>query len=502
MNLYKKRVWLTALLLLAVFSVRAQEMLGVSLGNYSGSLSTLVNPAMLTNSKTFLDVNVVTADLFFRNDMYYIPRSDYSVYKAIGLKPLPKYTSDSINFLMYTDKNPKFFNLSVRAVGPSASFQYGDHGFALTTGARFITASNNIPWEFPALGYIGIKNDSLHNINFIDYSIDLTSVGWTEVGFSYAYNVFKYYNQQLTVGVTVRKIWGYGAVSLSVDNMDYVIVNDSTINIKSLNSDFGFALPFDYDKSDLNINNNPLFKGGGFGFDVGMVYVKKKKGYKRWDRYSLCSQPYEDYDFRLGVSLLDIGSIRFKKNAQYHTYDDVSVYWSDFDTLDYSTINGVMTSLSDVLYGDPTRSLKQNYFSVGLPAALSVQLDVHTFKNLYLGGYWLHPLRVNLHTIKRPAQLAFVPRYETNLFEVSVPVSLYDYKYARVGLSVRLWFFTIGTERLGTWLGMADLNGLDIYTSVKFNIGQKGVCRSRKMNACQNGEYGYTKKQRRRFIKH
>ncbi len=482
------------------FSVLAQEMYGVGLGNYSGVMSTLYNPAMLTNTKTFLDVNIATADVFFRNNMYYIPKSDYSIFKAIRLQAPPKYGSDSINALLYNNYNTKFVNLSLRTIGPSASFQYGNHGFALTTGARFFISGNNIPWEFPVISYIGIKDDSIHNINFIDYNLDLSSTAWMEVGLSYAYNVYKYYDKQLTVGVTIRKIWGYAGLSLAANNFNYIIVNDSTINIKNMNSTLGFALPVNYNKNE--INNNPFFKGNGYSLDVGVVYVKKKRGYRRWDKYSLCSQPYEDYDYRIGVSILDLGNIKFKNNAQYHAYNDVNIYWENYDTLNYSSVNQVINSLSNVFYGNPTTSLQANSFSIGLPTAVSVQMDFHILKNFYTAGFWIHPISFNSHSIRRAAQIAVVPRYETRRFEISLPFSMYDYKYYRVGLAARFGFFTIGTERLGTWLGMADLNGLDIYASIKFNFGIKGYCHSRRESACQNGEYGYTAKQRKMFLKH
>jgi hypothetical protein len=490
------------LVLIMVFQKNgyAQEMLGVGLGNYSGVMSTLYNPAMLTNNKAFLDINIVSADVFFRQDMYYIPKGDYSVYKAMHLVEPPKYGEDSINAKNYTDTETKFFHTSIRVAGPSASFQWGDHGFALTTGTRFFTSAYNIPWEMPTLGYIGITNDSLHNINFIDYNIDMSSSAWTEVGFSYAYNIYKYFDTQITLGITVRKLWGYAGLTMSVDNIDYIIVNDTTVNIRNANAGLGFSLPLDYNSND--INHNPFFKGSGISADLGVVYVKKKRGYKRWDRYSLCSQPYEDYFYRIGVSILDIGSLRFKNNAQWHTYDNVTSYWDNIDTINFSNINGVMHSLSRVFYGDPTSSLKSTSFSMGLPTALSVQMDFHTAKNLYIGGFWIHPLQLFKNSMRRAAQVAVVPRYETKYFEVNVPVSIYDYKYPRIGLSARFWFFTIGTERLGTWLGLADLNGLDIYTSIKINIGEKGVCRSRRYNACQNGEYGYSAKQRKLFRKH
>lgn len=478
----------------------AQEMLGVGLGNYSGVMSTLYNPAMLTNNKTYLDINIVSADVFFRQDMYYIPKGDYSIYKAMRLEEPPKYGEDSVNVKIYNGKETKFLHSSIRVAGPSASFQWGDHGFAFTTGTRYFMSADNIPWEMPAIGYIGIKDDSLHNINFIDYNIDLSTSAWMEVGFSYAYNIYKYFDTQLTLGITLRKLWGYAGLTMSVDNIDYIIVNDTTVNIRNANAGLGFSLPVDYNTND--INHDPFFKGSGISADLGIVYIKKKRGYKRWDKYSLCSQPYEDYFYRIGVSVLDLGSLRFKNNAQWHTYDDVSSYWDNVDTVNFNSINGVMRSLSEVFYGDPASSLKASSFSVGLPTALSVQMDFHTAKNLYIGGFWIHPLKITGNTMRRAAQIAVVPRYETRYFEVNIPVSIYDYKYPRIGLSARLWFFTIGTERLGTWLGLADLNGLDIYASVKINLGEKGVCRSRRNSACQNGEYGYSAKQRRIFRKH
>ncbi len=481
-------------------SAYSQEMLGVGLGNYSGVMSTLYNPAMLTNNKTFLDINILSADVFARQDMYYIPKGDYSIYKAMQMQEPPKYGEDSINAKNYTDQDTKFLYTSIRVAGPSASLQLGDHGFALTTGTRVFNSANNIPWEMPTLGYIGITNDSLHNINFIDYNIDMSSAAWMEVGFSYAYNIYKYFDTQVTLGVTVRKLWGYAGLTVSIDNIDYIIINDTTVNIRNSNAAVGFSLPLDYNSND--INHNPFFKGSGISADLGLVYIKKKRGYKRWDKYSLCSQPYEDYFYRIGISILDIGSLRFKNNAQWHTYDNVSSYWDNIDTVNFKSINGVMRSISEVFYGDPAASFKASSFSIGLPTALSVQMDFHTSKNIYVGGFWIHPIRLNKNSMRRAAQVSIVPRYETKYFEVNLPVSIYDYKYPRIGLSARFWFFTIGTERLGTWLGLADLNGLDIYTSIKINLGEKGVCSSRRYNACQNGEYGYSKKQRKMFRKH
>ena len=141
-------------------------------------------------------------------------------------------------------------------------------------------------------------------------------------------------------------------------------------------------------------------------------------------------------------------------------------------------------------------SLKSNTIKIGLPTALSVQADFSLQNNIYIGGFWIHPIRINMSALRRPAQLAVVPRFETKYFELSVPLSLYEYRYPRVGIAARFYFLTIGTERLGTYLGMADMNGLDIYASVKISIN-KGSCKSKFGGACSNQNFGNKSSKRR-----
>ena len=55
----------------------AQEMLGTTLGNYSGVNSVQLNPSALHNSKTYLDIQLTGLDLFFENNALYMSKSDY-----------------------------------------------------------------------------------------------------------------------------------------------------------------------------------------------------------------------------------------------------------------------------------------------------------------------------------------------------------------------------------------------------------------------------------------
>ena len=59
---------LIGLLFLSGQNIFSQQMLGLGFDNYNGSAGAILNPAFLTNSKVYLDVNLMTADFFTENN--------------------------------------------------------------------------------------------------------------------------------------------------------------------------------------------------------------------------------------------------------------------------------------------------------------------------------------------------------------------------------------------------------------------------------------------------
>lgn len=495
-------VLIALFLVQGVSRLNGQEMFGVTLGNYNGLTGSMLNPAIMTNTRNYLEIQFFTYHLFANNNAYYIPSSDLKIWDTWKQDTeYPVYGENKNSFLMYDNRNLKYGVVDQRILGPSVMYQYGNHAFALTTGVRFYTSANRIPYEIAVFGYESLNYEPLQNVKFNDNDFSANSMAWMEVGLSYAYNIYQYLDDQVTIGASVRKLWGYAGIYGAVENLEYIVLNDSTINLRNLNGNAGLALPVDYNNSDYPVHD-PFFKGSGLGFDIGIVYTKRRYvDNKVWER--ACDQRYEDYDFRIGFSVLDIGRIKFKHNAQQHSYDDVSVIWQNFDTISYSNVNQVLAEISNVFYGDPDASYRGSSFKIGLPTAVSLQADyrVKQVENLYVAAVWVHPLLFNLRTARRSALLSLIPRYELKHIEFQLPLVLYEYKYPRIGFAARFSFITIGSERIGTYLGLADLNGMDIYVSLKLNIAKGSCKKTRIKNECPNFEYGYSDKDKARFKK-
>jgi hypothetical protein len=474
--------------------LRAQEMWGITSSNYAGSTGTLLNPTSILTSKVYMDVNLMTADIFFENNYAYIHAADYSPLMFFSANPeFPKYGPDEMPVDHVKGKNNRYVYSSVLLKGPSFMMAVGRHAFALHTSARVLTSANAIPYEIPNFGYYGLDYTNQQNINYTSKNFGAGSLAMGEIGLSYAFAFRRIDMEDWTAGITIKRLFSIGGGYMRANDLDYIVINDTTINIRNLNAEVGFSFPMNYDNNDFP-DDGPLIKGGGFGIDLGVTFQDRMLSYQKKRISKLCRQRYIDYTYRIGVSLLDIGYVNFKKNAQLHTYNDVSEYWINIDTLNYYNLNQLTRTISDVFYGDPDSSLTDNKITVFLPTAISIQADYKINRNWYAGGVFIQPIRLGKSYIRRPAQIALIPRYETQRFEVAVPISLYDYKYPRLGASVRYSFLTIGTDELLGFLGLTRFTGLDFYISVKFNL-IRGKCAKNNRNVpCENEEYGIRKK--------
>ncbi len=484
-SIYIVRFVLVGIILLSGKALFSQQMLGLSFDNYNGAAGATLNPAFLTNSKVYLDVNLVTADFFIENNIGYINKDSTGFWELVQMAGKKSFQNKNITLIAYQNHDKKNFTISSIIQGPSVMIQKGRQAIMLGVTVRALSTGTNIPYQFVA-SHGSLSDSVLLHHRFDDNNFSAASLSWIEINMNYAYDFVDRADIKLSAGVGIKYLLGVSGAYLAVKNLKFSVPDSKRLNVKNYNGDMGFALPIDYDNYNKS-NFNPVFKGHGFGLDVGFLYTRLKTftdgGEKR-----LCAKPYSDYIFKFGVSVMDIGGIMFKHHTQVHKFDNKAANWQKFDTIQNKSINSTMRMLSDVFYGSPNASLSDTAMFLSLPTTISIQYDYHFNSNFYLGAYWQQPLRFSLKSVRMPPVLAVIPRYETKIFGASLPISVYNYEKIRVGASLRFYSLTVGTEKLGTFLGIGDLTGMDFYFSIRFNL-DKGSCMSYKKGACFNTDY-------------
>lgn len=455
-----------------------QEMLGMVNGNYSGVNGLIINPSSGLNSHFWLDFNIAGAGIFGRNNHLYIPNEDFWIFDVLKSDfDLPRYGQYDRPAMVYEGTRLREAYTSNRLLLPSVMYADVNRGFALglLLQSRFAGSGNRISYDVANFGWYGLEYRPQQNTEFDNYDLNAAALAWNEIGLNFATVIRRERFDLWTAGVTFKYLLGTAGFYTNVNNVRYVVLNDSTVDMRNLDAELGFSFPIDY-ASNQTPGPAGYLSGRGFAFDIGFTFIKTPRELRRLFPDKMCNHKFEKYKYKLGISLLDFGSVKFNDNAQRHLYDNVNHFWEQTNQLYYPNIQDFIHDLSERVYGNPTASLIDKALSIGLPTAISMQFDYH-----YSGNWFIHsgmvaglPLLGDA-SVRRPGQMYVVPRYETHAFEASLPVSLYQFQTPRVGLALRFYTFTIGTEKLGTYLKMNNFDGMDLYFSLRIAF-RKGYC--------------------------
>lgn len=491
------RSFVLVLMFLFIKPLYAQEMLGIVNSSYAGITGSVINPAVTVTSPYYIDINLITGDFFAANNYIYIAKEDYRFSRFFSKNPdFPTHGTDNtmIVYDYYNTKDKKAF-ASNRIMGPSFAVTVGRHSFGIVTGARAVMSTKNVPYDIAKFAFERREFPQQYGINYNDkQKIYNAELAWAEIGINYSYVLKQSGSDYWAAGITVKDLMGHSGGYIYSTNIDYIVPDQDSLIINNIKGEAGYSLPLDYETNDYI--KDPLFRGKGLGFDIGVIYQKKKQDVQEQNINKLCDQNYIPYIYKIGVSLLDIGRVRFTQNAEKLVFDNVSADLSNMTYSQYTSINDLTELLSNEFYGNPSELIKDNEIKIALPTALSVQADVNFHKNWFVNGTFVYPLHFTKSGLIRPVIIAVTPRYETALFDISMPVSLFDWTEPRIGLSARfLWFF-VGTEKLSGFFHYKDFTGLDFYFGAKISL-RKGHCRnnnksrgnSRKGDNCGIEEY-------------
>lgn len=452
------------LFFVSAFVTKSQEQFGMASSNYSPTATMFHNPSSIVDSEVMLDIHIAGVGAFVHSNYAYLDKSEFSFLKnIIGQEGIPDahFNSSRDDYSLYSVVDIQYL---------TATYQYKHHGFGFSSRVRSFADIRNVPEifanaiEIPQIKGGGDINLSIigRDMNASDINVQVLSYG--EYGLTYA-NAIKHRDRDLfIVGGAVKFLWGLAAGGVHIDNFDYKIDTSGVFSYNNLTARTSVS--------------DAVLGGSGWSGDIGFTYKKmldNVTSYNPFRREAGCR--IYDYKLKVGMSIVDIGYVKFKKNTSNSFVDGASGTISEFTNL---AANADPSQFLEESLQVPDSLITRNEekFNVVVPAAFVFQYDYNFEKNnMFISVEYIHGLTPSgTFGVQRPSVFVVTPRYESRSFEFAMSFGMYNLQEVRSGLMVRWGPVTLGTDKLGTYLGLSDVTGFDFYGHIAFKILQQKRC--------------------------
>ncbi len=471
-----KKLSLLFLFSILVFTrLWAQQLLGIANSNYAGINGVYLNPSSIADSRYGFYFNLVTVQASVTNN-YYRYDSPYSLTR-LALKNFDEPFNLRPEYYQQLDHNrPRIFNIRADVRLPSLMLKLSPkHSIAITNRMRGSFEAMNVT-PFIANDF-RTNNLTLASILSNESLLRMNTNLFRETGLTYAREAWVKDNHYVKAGLTIKYLQGIYSSSLYSGNLQtQLATNNQAIVLRVVNADIGYHYTQPRDYPDEGFADALLWKsknGRGLGADIGFTYEYRPEADQY--QYTMDGKKEQDnrknkYKYRVGLSLLDIGGIRYQTN-----YNDTTAAGSyivrrqNVDLPQQDLQDGSLDNYYPILNRGLSVGARdqQDGFRAKLPTALHLNVDYRIKEKFYVNATWFQSLRTrNAIGMRHNSLLAVTPRFETRHFEFSLPLSLVnDYQQATFGAMVRIGsFFFIGSDNLPGLLNIGKPFGTDIYS--------------------------------------
>jgi hypothetical protein len=431
----------TLIFIFSISLISAQSYFGHNVDNYAGVHGIIYNPANIVESNLRADINLISASVFIDND-----------YIGIGFNELFNSNEDIDNSLERFPSSSNNFNINVDVLGPSFMFNLNKKSsIGLSSRVRVMSNLNEI--DGTLFETIEDGFDDNDDFDFDQQNFTGTAHAWAEIGLTYGRILWSKQNHLLTGAVTLKYLQGAGSAFTNSTNLEGNYV-DSTETLTT-SGELVYGTSNDFDNDDIDFNNLTA----GFGFDIGFVY--------EWhpDRENDTIRFYQDpYKLKIGVSVTDIGSIKYDE-GEITTYDMAA-------TVNTATFEDDVKEFLDNNYN--ATALNQNV-KMQLPTALHILVDYRLAKK------WLISAQADLSMVAADEQLnnaisntvILMPRYESKWLSVFAPMSLRQYGGFTAGAGLRFGPLSVGSGSILSNLLSDSTQSADVFFGLKIPLYRK-----------------------------
>jgi hypothetical protein len=461
---------------LFVFSqtISAQDFPGYRAGNYTGVNGVFYNPANIADSRYRWDFNLFSLSTSVGNN-----QASFR-FKNIG----NTFKGDSlINQFIGKDAGAASGMVSANIHGPSVMFNTGKKAaVAFTSRARIMMNAIDIDGKLVDKITNGPEADP-----GIPYSINssqnmrVSLNAWSEFGLSYGRILKEEGKHFFKGGITVKYLAGVANGYLNIDKLKATIDEDPVTEEGYLQNASGrLQLGLGgINISDFDVDKLTSFQSTGFGGDIGFVYEFRPDH----EKYKLDSNSWRrdlnKYKFRIGLALLDIGSVKYERDIQRSGAYDINVagteklYLGQFDDVEIDSLKKFFDN--NPQYFTPATGNNEKNYKVGLPTTLHIDADYHFHRGFYVnlsGQLSLVNTKNKPYNSQYYSSFSLTPRYEGRAIGLYVPLSYNKLTNFNAGISLRMGPLFIGSGSVLTAL-ISDSKQADVYVGLRFGGLQK-----------------------------
>jgi hypothetical protein len=401
-------------------SCQAQDYHAIEGSPYAGAIGVANNPASIVNTPYPWDITLFSLE-------------ETNTTNALKFTDFGYLTRDTIHYTWVNGRLARY-----------AAFNFNIHllNLRLALGRnQAICAGVNIR------GYGSVRtgpvnyNDTLKNMNeFFNinegavYNASMVSSSWVEGFVSYGKTLLDNAYGRLNGGMTLKGMRGISGAyaQLNGGSVNRTVTTGSQLTVYDLaagSGRYGYSSNYDYWKNyHSNLQNMEEFLGHtkpGAAVDVGIEYLVKPQTVNVYGE----GDSYYDYDWKIGVSLLDLGYNQYRYGSQSRVIGDPKTNVTD------SALNEKFDHITSVAgFNDSMSTIVNSFnsiageFKVWNPARLVINVDrplpdhfaVNTNLTLNLGG----SNRGMRFFTKEITLLSVTPRWEVKRLGAYLPVEV------------------------------------------------------------------------------
>lgn len=475
-----KRILSIALITIGYFA-QSQDFVGFNQSNYAGVSGIHIQPASIVDGRMKFDMNLIGINVAAYNNYIGIKRDAFKREKVDGQTTFPAFEDKEFSDKYLVEKSSskdKSIYFSNRIAGPSFLVNINrKNAIAISSNVRTYVNIDGVSPDLAKLAYEEFKYPTLWVTNLTNKNLSIQEMTWAEYGLTYAH-VFKDDNEHyFKGGATVKLLQGIQSAYMFVKDLEYNFQTDTTLSI--------FQSEVSYGHSD-NLNFSDIEVGGsgtgtkifdysqsypGVGFDFGAVYEWRpsylKFKYDMDGEKDLWRKDKNKYKLKVGLSVTDIGSIKFKKGSTSGDFRADVGFWN-LKPVDPGTVG----EFDDTLKGRFVNTNKSSTYKMNLPTAISLQIDYLIWKDIYvnLTPFIAFQFKNNDTKVHDISSITLTPRWDHKWFGVFIPVQYNFLNGFRTGAAVRLGPLVVGTSNLSPLIGKKEVYGADVYAMLKVPI--------------------------------